>query len=344
MPEYEKDFKKYFEELDEFEKYKKEHDLKDIFEDEDIGPLMKGGPAIKGKTIFVPPRQPVKYEGAYKWALDEIEKKPQSSKGKLFSKIFADKFGFADLKEVIKISDRTLAINEPVDSERFMAKKICNDIVNWTSFEVEPDKQVSETLRKDLNSYLDKFINNELKMGSRQRKIGEIFVLQNQNIYTFSKHKALVLERFREMHENYGDTFVFENPFEQIMPSDRNNKENLKQRYATRQFFFKHTIYAFEKLGYIRILSLGNNWHYSEEVEDFRDTAKIQLLPLLLKELGVESKQANLYFDNDKSRLSIRGTEIKIKKFSEQYHTLRIIFSNPKEVGQEWFFSDIAEK
>lgn len=153
-----------------------------------------------------------------------------------------------------------------------------------------------------------------------------------------------MVERLREMHENYGHTFVFENPFEQIVPHHRDRKENLKQRYAARQFLFKHAIFTFEKLGHIRILSLGNNWHWSEEVEYLRDMAKIQLLPPFFKELGVEPKQTNLYFDDERSRLFVRGIEIKIQKFSDQYHALRIIFANPKEVGQEWFFSEMAEK
>ncbi len=339
LPEYEAAFKKYFEELDEFEKYKKKHGLKDLFED--IGAPIKGGPAIKDKTIFAPPKQPVDYEGAYKWALNGAKK---SSEGKLFAKIFADKFDLTDIEEVIKISDRILAINEPEDSERFYANKIANDIINWTSFEFAPDEKAAGKLKDDLNKYLDKFINNELTMPSREKRIGKVLILQNQNIYTFDKHKALMIERLREMHENYGHTFVFENPFEQVMPHDRDDKENLKRRYAARQFLFKHAIFAFEKLGYIRILTLGNNWHWSEEVEDFRDTAKIQLLPPFFKELGVEPKQSNLYFDDERSRLYIRGTEIKIRKFSDQYHALRIIFSNPKEIGQEWFFSEIAER
>lgn len=54
--------------------------------------------------------------------------------------------------------------------------------------------------------------------------------------------------------------------------------------------------------------------------------------------------EKGLNFDENKSRLFIRGKEIKIRKFSDQYHALRIIFANPKEVAQEWFFSDIAER
>lgn len=340
FPEYEAAFKKYSEKLDKFEKYKKKHGLIDLFED--IGAPIKGGPASKGKSIFVPPIQPRDYEGAYKWALDEVKKK--SSEGKLFSKIFADKFDLADLEEVVKISDRILAINEPEDSERFYAKRIADDIVNWTSFEFVFDDKAAGKLKDTLNKYLDKFITNELAMPSREKRIGEVFVLQNQNIYTSSKHKALMIERLREMHENFGNTFVFENPFEQTVPHDRDSKEDLKQRYAAWQFLFKHAIFVFEKLGNIRILSLGNNWHYSEEVEDLRDTAKIQLLPPFFKELGVEPKRTNLYFDDERSRFFVRGVEVKIQRNSDQYHALRVMFADPKELSQEWFFDDIAER
>lgn len=333
LPEYEAAYKEYFEGLEKFEKYKKERG----FTEDDLFPRI-------GKSILVPPSEPRDYEGAYKWALDEIKRKPQSTEGKLFSKIFADKFNLVDLKEIIGITEKIVAINEPEDSIRFMRKKICNDIINWTSFEIEPERQTLGILRKDLNAYLEKFIKNELAMPPRDKRIGEVFILQNQNIYTFSKHKKLIFERLQEMHENCGNIFVFENPFEQILPEDRDNNESLKQRYANRQFLFKHAIFAFEKVGYIKILSLGNNWHYSEEMDALRDRAKIQLLPPIFKELGTEPKQTNLYFDDAKSCLFIRGTEIKIKKFSDQYHALRIMFENPDELAEEWFFSKMAEK
>jgi len=58
---------------------------------------------------------------------------------------------------------------------------------------------------------------------------------------------------------------------------------------------------------------------------------------------GAEEKRGPS-FDAEKSRLVIRGTEVPFRKFSEQYHALRIIFANPKEIGQEWFFSEIGEK
>ena len=51
-----------------------------------------------------------------------------------------------------------------------------------------------------------------------------------------------------------------------------------------------------------------------------------------------------LRFDPSKSRLYVRGTEIKIRKFSDQYHVLRIIFEKPEDIKQEWFFSELKER
>ncbi|MBF05425.1 hypothetical protein CL644_01825 [bacterium] len=55
-------------------------------------------------------------------------------------------------------------------------------------------------------------------------------------------------------------------------------------------------------------------------------------------------KKDTVAFDPDRSVLVVSGKEIKFRKYTEQYHTLRIIFKTPEEVGKEWFFSEIAEK
>jgi len=52
----------------------------------------------------------------------------------------------------------------------------------------------------------------------------------------------------------------------------------------------------------------------------------------------------NLSFNSGLSILTIDDIHIKITKFSDQYHTLRIIFEDPKELNEEWFFSEISKK
>jgi hypothetical protein len=59
---------------------------------------------------------------------------------------------------------------------------------------------------------------------------------------------------------------------------------------------------------------------------------------------GVKINSRRAFFDKNKSVLFIGENQIKIRKFSDQYHLLRIIFENEKETPQEWFFSEIAER
>lgn len=49
-------------------------------------------------------------------------------------------------------------------------------------------------------------------------------------------------------------------------------------------------------------------------------------------------------FEPEKSILVVAGSPVKIRKFSDQYHLLRIIFENEARLKDEWFFSEIAER
>ena len=57
-----------------------------------------------------------------------------------------------------------------------------------------------------------------------------------------------------------------------------------------------------------------------------------------------KKKENNSHFDADRSVFYAAGNEVKIRKFSDQYHTLRIMFEVSVETGKEWFFSEIAER
>lgn len=79
---------------------------------------------------------------------------------------------------------------------------------------------------------------------------------------------------------------------------------------------------------------------------------KFHIVPITLQSLvsGVAeiksegSFKGNLSFNEAKSVLEIGEKTIKIRKASDQYHLLRIIFQDKKEIAQEWFYSEIAEK
>lgn len=58
----------------------------------------------------------------------------------------------------------------------------------------------------------------------------------------------------------------------------------------------------------------------------------------------VTKLKTDLSFDEEKSVLLINNKPIKIRKNKDQYHLLRVMFGNKKELGKEWFFSEVAEK
>ena len=277
-----------------------------------------------------------------------MKNKPQTETGKLLSRMFDNKFDITDLKEALKISDWILPMDEDEYSESsWQRKSLIQSLI--TSFEVMPDKKTAKTLRNDLDDYLESFIKNTLKTSSRERRVGEILVLQNPNIYTFNKHKEMILALFQDMRENYGDTFVFENPFEGI-PFEADNKESIQQRYAARQFLFIHAILAFEKLGYIKILALGNNWHWANANDDnLKYYAKIQLLPSLYQgqkhEIDGTNKTDKTSWSYDPSTgiLSINGKPVQFKKNNFRAKVLELLTKNSRNINKKWSWDEIYE-
>jgi hypothetical protein len=64
-----------------------------------------------------------------------------------------------------------------------------------------------------------------------------------------------------------------------------------------------------------------------------------------IKELKGERMEDYYYnFDPVKAILYINSKEIKVQKFSDQHHLLRIIFEDKEGLFKDWLFSEIAEK
>ena len=150
----------------------------------------------------------------------------------------------------------------------------------------------------------------------------------------------LFREYLQKMYEDFGKDVIIENVFEDRFPnSEYPDAEFLRKRYAERNFYFIHILLAFAKQGLLKIVYMGSNWNFHED-EMLTYQAKIELLPAFFN----EELRKKLYFDEDKARFYVQGKEIKLLKFKDEYHTLRIMFEDPKELPKEWFFSEIAER
>ena len=57
-----------------------------------------------------------------------------------------------------------------------------------------------------------------------------------------------------------------------------------------------------------------------------------------------ETGTCKLLFDEEKGILCIGNHKVVFRKFTDQYHCLRILFSGRNDLHEEWFFSAIAER
>lgn len=288
------------------------------------------------KTITLPKT----YNGAYEWYLNKIGQNDPPEPVKLFAAFENQEATVDDIERALIYADRILPLYEKHDTERYMTKELFKHIVNWTAFLIVATPKQSEKLRKDVEKYMDQFINNELVRDPIRKKVNGASVNQSKNVFIYKKHDSLFREYLQKMYDDFGEKFTIENTFEDRFPNDDFVPDDfMRKRFSERNFLFLHTLFSYEKRGLIKIISIGSNWNVHEE-NFLTYQVKIEILPAFLN----EDKLKRLHFDPDKSRLYVKGNEIKIKKFGDEYHTLRIIFEDPPELSKEWFFSEIREK
>ncbi|MCG2686673.1 hypothetical protein L6278_00875, partial [Candidatus Parcubacteria bacterium] len=279
------------------------------------------------------------YESAYKWILELTKKEPNREEVILFNKFRNGTATDYDIEQALIYADRLTSLYPNKRSEEYLSKDIFKKILEYTSFSFSLVSVQKSKLREDFDAYIEAFIQGRLERNERSKGIGNTFVYQSQNIFTFKKHNELFKEYLQKMQDNFGNVITIENEFEDRFPnSEYPQPEFIRDRYEKRNFFFLHILFAFEKLGLIKLWAISTNWNLREE-KMLTFQAKIELLPKFFN----EDISKTLDFDTDKSRLYVQGKEIKIQKFSDQYNVLKILFKNKESLSEEWFYSKIAE-
>jgi len=292
---------------------------------------------INGKEVIAPI-----YKGAYKWFQEQKNKKTEAIN--LFKKIEARKIEIKDIKKALAYTKVNHSLEE--NNPEYMAKKMFSQIISWITFKIETTKEQRKKIKEEINTYLKLFIKDGLSR-NKEKIIRHTFVNQAKNIYTYKKHFILFRDYLQEEYDNFGKTINIYNIFEDEFIEYKDNNyysisdemNYIKERFLNRKFLFFHILFSFMHQGLIKIMKIHNsgNWYDDSEL---RYEAKIEIQPKFFNEVLPK----NLLFDSEKSIFYIKGNKIKIKKFGNEYHLLRIIFENPEEISQEWFFSDIKER
>lgn len=277
----------------------------------------------------------------YEWYLEKKEEEEPSPEVKLLMKMEEDKANIDDIEKALVYSERIASIKCD-GSENHIIKNLFMKFFDYTSFAVCSKDESATKLKKDIDEYLELFISDELKRDNATRYIHGTHVEQSLNISTYKHHDEVLKEYLIDQYKKYGDKFTIKNIFEDYFPNvppSEISSEFIRKRYRERDRLFFHTVLAFHFQKLIRLGSIRNNWSFNED-EDYIHLCDVWVMPKLL---GKENKET-LSFDEDKSRFYVQGEEIKIKKFGDEYHTLKVLFEDLEELSKEWFFSEISEK
>lgn len=312
-------------------------DLEELDEMFKSDPLSILTQKINGEKAIAP-----MYNGAYQWIQRHKNNKIEIIN--LFKTFEKQKAKIEDIKKALTYAKIDDCFEE--DNPEYKAKEIFSHIIRWITFKIEMNDEQKEKIKKEISAYLILFEKNELKRNS-SKTIRDTSVIQAKNIYTYQKHLSLFKDYLQEEYDNFGKRLNIQNIFDaefieyedDIHLNKYDEKEYIEDRFLNKKFLFFHSLFSFARIGLIKIIGIKNsgNWYENSEL---RYEAKIEIQPKFLNEVSPK----NLLFDSEKSIFYIKGNKIKIKKFGDEYHLLRIIFENPEELSQEWFFSDIKER
>lgn len=171
-------------------------------------------------------------------------------------------------------------------------------------------------LKKRLDAYISSFMNGEL-------------LVRGKNCLRFEKQKAEIIRIIRngKMIERFGENFVLEHGGGDLPEG----------------FFFVHTLYALQKMGYLKVMSLAKGSALSNEC-----TAAVVVDRSFIEEIEGNFRSENPKtvfegFDEKKFVLKFAGKEIRLSKGRKETDAVLLMKTLVKEPGRDWFEDEILE-
>ncbi len=202
-------------------------------------------------------------------------------------------------------------------------------IYEWIYLEPNIDERNILKLQKNIDGYIDDFLNNELFIFTR-------------NYYKFEKQKELFIEKIRAMSalEVYGKNFIItSNPAAYYIGSGAREDEG---------FLFVHTLCALQKLGFIDVLRLWATTNPKGREGNFTYRANIVTLDGLVNEITNSFRKDNPTitfdgFDPKNSLLKFAGKEIELSKKKKKTDAVLLVETLSKEPDRYWHKDEIEE-
>ena len=192
------------------------------------------------------------------------------------------------------------------------------DIYDWAYFEPILKKEEMVHLSKQLDDYVDNFLNKEL-------------FVYNKNYLLFEEQKNYLFGKIEKMGaiDKYGANFI------------------ISDTQSDNGFLFIHTLYAMQKLKYLGILRL---WHETEDYNTTKITffANVVVFDPLIDEVNSRFKEINpslVYegYDDTHKSIGFAGKKIELSKGGRETDPVLLIKTLSKEPTRYWFEDEILE-
>jgi hypothetical protein len=256
----------------------------------------------------------------------------------LFPKIY--RYSDTPIEEfTLKADDNRLKSYSDIDKNKLLAslKKFNKDnfniddllllasyresILDYVYFEKEITNKEAELLNKQIDKYIDDFLDNEL------------FVL-DKNYYNFETNKQFFVNKIRKMNalEKYGENFIISNV-----------DEDTREPIGDDAILFFHTLYALQKLGYIGVLKIW--FETSGSFTRPAYYANIVLFNEFIEEINNSYRKENPSmifekFDAKKGLLKFAGKEIELSKKGKETDAVLLLTTLVKAGIGEWKHND----
>jgi len=207
----------------------------------------------------------------------------------------------------------------------------------------------TEKLEQYLTDYIKQYEDDQLDGKCKNGLTGSFFlsglsIPLHTKMFGFQKQREILLKHIEEQYNKYHRIDLeIENPYvkPEYIGNNRTNTIEISVSEKNEEkelFLFVHTMIA---LSHDKEFLITDFNYGTKDIFDMYDRGFLFQVKLIRNLFNDNKRKEKVYFDTEKSILFVNDNEIKIQKFNDQYHTLRIIF---EEQNEEWFFSKISEK
>jgi hypothetical protein len=204
------------------------------------------------------------------------------------------------------------------------------DRVRFTPSEYKIPKEIKESFRMEIAEYLDNFINDKL-------------AITKKNYYTFETQKKFLIKLIEEDKKItlYGNNFIIK---------ERIDNDCVSRK--TPEFCIIHTVYALQKLGYLKVVNIWEEKEYLDpnELLHLDDSVpyinvNIILEDTFIREINNKYKKdnpKNIFeeFDEKTGILKFAGQKIELSKKGKETDAVLLMKTLLKVENDDWKHND----